>query len=146
MRSLTLLVALVILAPLVGCTDSAPTEPSGFAPFFQADLVIGNGIAAELGDELTVEYTGWLYDANQPQNKGLQFDSSRGRAPLTFTLGASDVIAGWDLGLVGLRVGGVRRLVIPPTLAYGENRRGVIPGNATLVFDIELIDAVRPGQ
>jgi FKBP-type peptidyl-prolyl cis-trans isomerase len=144
MRSLTLLVALMLCVPLAGCTDSAPTEPSGFAPYVEIDLRIGSGIAAELGDELTVEYTGWLYDANQPDNKGLQFDSSRGRAPFTFTLGASDVIAGWDIGLVGLRVGGVRRLVVPPTLAYGENRRGVIPGNATLVFDIELIDAVRP--
>jgi FKBP-type peptidyl-prolyl cis-trans isomerase FkpA len=143
MRPFTLLLCLTVCATLAACTDSSPTEPSGFSEFTQTDLRIGTGIAAQNGDDLTVHYTGWLYDATQPDQKGLQFETSRGRTPLTFTLGNSDVIAGWDLGVIGLRVGGLRRLVIPPTLAYGEGRRGVIPSNATLIFEIELIEAVR---
>ena len=143
MRHLAVLLCLTLGATLAGCTDTSPTEPSGFSEFTQTDLTVGTGIAAQNGDELTVHYTGWLYDATKPEQKGLQFESSRGRTPLTFTLGNSDVIAGWDLGVLGLRVGGVRRLVIPPSLAYGEGRRGVVPSNATLIFEIELIDAVR---
>ena len=143
MRQLALLLLLTVCGTFAACTDSSPTEPSGFSEFTQTDLRIGTGIAAQNGDDLTVHYTGWLYDATQPDQKGLQFETSRGRTPLTFTLGASNVIAGWDLGVVGLRVGGLRRLVIPPSLAYGEGRRGVIPPNATLIFEIELMDAVR---
>jgi FKBP-type peptidyl-prolyl cis-trans isomerase FkpA len=143
MRHLVVLLGLTLCLPLAGCTDKSPTEPSGFSEFTQTDLVVGTGIAAQNGDDLTVHYTGWLYDATKPDQKGLQFESSRGRDPFPFTLGNNDVIAGWDLGLNGLRVGGIRRLVIPPSLAYGEGRAGVIPANATLVFEIELLDAVR---
>lgn len=143
MRHLALLLSLTAGVTLAGCTDTSPTEPSGFSEFTQTDVTVGTGIAAQNGDDLTVHYTGWIYDATKPDQKGLQFESSRGRTPLTFTLGGSNVIAGWDLGIPGLRVGGTRRLVIPPSLAYGEGRRGVIPSNATLIFEIELIDAVR---
>lgn len=143
MRYLAVMLCLAICGPLAGCTDSSPTEPSGFSEFTQTDLRIGTGIAAENGDDLTVHYTGWLYDGTQPDQKGLQFESSIGRDPLSFTLGTNGVIAGWDLGLVGLRVGGLRRLVIPPSLAYGEGRRGVIPANATLIFEVELVEVVR---
>jgi FKBP-type peptidyl-prolyl cis-trans isomerase FkpA len=143
MRHLALLVCLALCGAVAGCTDTSPTEPSGFSEFTQTDLRIGPGIAAQNGDELTVHYTGWLYDTTQPEQKGLQFESSVGRTPFTFVLGVSDVIAGWDLGLVGLREGGLRRLVIPPSLAYGEGRRGVIPSNATLIFEIELVQIVR---
>jgi FKBP-type peptidyl-prolyl cis-trans isomerase FkpA len=143
MRSLVVLLGLLLCGPLAGCTDKSPTEPSGFSEFTQTDLRVGTGIAAQNGDDLTVHYTGWLYDATQPEQKGLQFESSRHSDPFSFTLGTSGVIAGWDLGLNGLRVGGIRRLVIPPSLAYGEGRRGVVPANATLIFEIELLDAVR---
>ena len=143
LRYITLLLCLTACGTFAGCTDTSPTEPSGFAEFTRTDLSIGSGIAAEVGDDLTVHYTGWLYDATKPEQKGLQFESSRGGTPFTFTLGVSDVIAGWDLGILGLRVGGVRRLVIPPSLAYGESRRGVVPSNATLIFEIELLDAIR---
>ena len=84
------------------------------------------------------DYTGWLHDPAAVDNKGTQFDTSGGQG-FTFALGVGQVIPGWDQGLVGMRVGGERRLVIPPDLAYGESGVGSIPGNATLVFDVELL-------
>src|SRR5512134_1363111 len=103
---------------MAGCTDSA-TAPSDFAPFSQTDVRVGTGAEAVSGAVLEVHYTGWLYDGTKAENKGLQFDSSAGGDPLSFTLGAGRVISGWDQGLVGMRAGGLRRLVIPPSLAYG---------------------------
>jgi FKBP-type peptidyl-prolyl cis-trans isomerase len=123
----------------VGCED-APTAPTSFASFTQTDVVAGAGAEAATGSLLTVNYTGWLFDGSKPENKGLQFDSSIGTTPFTFTLGVGEVIVGWDRGLVGMRAGGVRRLVIPPSLAYGANRNGIIPPNATLVFDVALLE------
>ena len=86
---------------------------------------------------MTVAYTGWIYDPARPDGKGTQFDSG---TSLQFTLGNGGVIRGWDLGVVGMRVGGQRRLTIPPELAYGSAGRNSIPPNASLVFDIELIN------
>ena len=120
------------------CTD-APASPTITAPFAQTDLLLGTGADALTGNTLTVDYTGWLYDASKADQKGLQFDSSAGRTPFTFTLGSGQVIRGWDQGIPGMRIGGRRRLVIPPSLAYGDMRSGPIPPNATLVFDITLI-------
>ena len=90
---------------------------------------------------MTVNYTGWLYDPTKPDQKGLVFDTSIGQTPFTFTLGAGQVIKGWDVGVPGMNVGGVRRLVIPPSLGYGASRSGPIPPNSTLVFEIELVSA-----
>jgi FKBP-type peptidyl-prolyl cis-trans isomerase FkpA len=133
------LVALAALPVIfAGCTES-PTGPSSSAPYSQIDLLVGSGAEAVAGSVVTVEYTAWLYDGSQDDLKGLQFDSSTGRGPLSFTLGASEVITGWDQGVVGMRVGGVRRLVVPPSLAYGPSRYGRIPPNVSLVFDIELL-------
>lgn len=87
-----------------------------------------------------MNYSGWLYDPSQAESKGQRFDTSIGRAPFAFQLGAGRVIRGWDQGLVGMRVGGQRRLVIPPDLGYGSQGNGPIPPNATLVFDVELLD------
>lgn len=129
-------VALVIAA--AACGDS-PTGPVNIARFSQTDLVVGTGAEAVAGKTLTVHYTGWLYNEDRTDQKGAQFDSSAGRAPLTFTLGVGQVIAGWDQGLVGMKVGGQRRLVIPPSLGYGGARNGPIPPNATLLFDVELL-------
>jgi FKBP-type peptidyl-prolyl cis-trans isomerase FkpA len=100
------------------------------------DLVIGRGQVAEAGQDVVVHYRGWLH------HDGRQFDSSRARRdPLDFALGAGDVIAGWDQGIPGMRVGGTRRLTIPPALAYREHGlAGVIPPDATLVFDVELLE------
>lgn len=130
---------LAVVAGLVaGCTDSA-TAPSDFAPFSRTDVRVGTGADAVNGAVLEVHYTGWLYDGSKAENKGLQFDSSAGGDPLTFTLGAGQVIPGWDQGLVGMKAGGLRRLVIPPSLGYGGVRNGPIPQNSTLVFDVELV-------
>lgn len=97
------------------------------------DLVVGDGEEATPGRSVTVHYTGWFID-------GEKFDSSLDRGdPFQLTLGAGRVIAGWDEGLVGMRVGGQRRLVIPPELAYGPEGRSGIPPNSTLVFDVELL-------
>ena len=110
----------------------------------ELDLRVGAGVIATSGSLMVVEYTGWLYAAEKPDQKGLQFDSSVGIAPLEFTLGEGDVIAGWDLGLLGLKVGGLRRLVIPPSLAYGSVRQGPIPPNTSLVFEVELLEIKEP--
>lgn len=134
------LLSILVLAMVAcaACTD-APASPSPNVSFSQADLRIGDGDEPTGGALLTVNYTGWLYDASKTDFKGLQFDSSIGKIPFTFALGSGQVIKGWDLGVVGMKVGGVRRLVIPPSLAYGDTRSGPIPANATLVFDIELL-------
>jgi FKBP-type peptidyl-prolyl cis-trans isomerase len=88
-----------------------------------------------------VNYTLWLYDSTQAENKGRQIQTNVGGTPFVFTLGAGMVIRGWDQGVVGMKAGGVRRFVIPPDLAYGStgSPSGGIPPNATLVFDVELI-------
>ena len=122
-----------------GCATS-PAAPTKGAPYSQNDLVVGAGVAAVKGNTVTVNYTGWLYDSTKPEQKGLVIDTSLGRTPFSFTLGAGQVIAGWDLGIPNMKVGGMRRLVIPPSLAYGGTRNGPIPANTTLVFEIELLD------
>ena len=135
---------LVVSAALaaIGCGGSSPTAPTflPFAEFSQTDLRVGDGAEATAGRSLTVHYTGWLYDPTQAEQKGQQFDTSVGRDPFTFTLGAGRVIQGWDQGVVGMKVGGQRRLIIPPSLAYGSTGSGPIPPNATLVFDIEQLE------
>lgn len=98
------------------------------------DMVVGNGKMADPGLTVTVHYTGWLTD-------GTKFDSSVDRGqPFTFQLGAGQVIPGWDEGVKGMRVGGKRKLTIPPDLGYGARGAGPIPPNSTLVFDVELLD------
>ena len=128
--------AMAVFSP--GCVD-APASPTTTAPFSQTDLLVGTGSDAMTGTTLTVNYTGWLYDATKTDLKGLQFDSSIGRTPFQFTLGVGQVIRGWDQGIPGMKAGGQRRLVIPPSLAYGGTRSGPIPPNATLLFDIEVV-------
>lgn len=106
------------------------------------DLRPGTGIEAAPGMQLAVHYTGWLHEPAALGYRGRQFDSSRDRgSPLVFPLGAGRVIRGWEVGLIGLRVGGLRRLVIPPELAYGRRDvgNGLIPPNSTLVFEVELL-------
>jgi len=97
------------------------------------DLIVGKGDASASGRDVTVHYTGWLPD-------GTKFDSSKDRKqPFVFRLGAGKVIAGWDEGVAGMKVGGSRKLVIPPSLGYGARGAGPIPPNSTLVFDVELL-------
>jgi len=101
----------------------------------------GTGDEAVAGKKVTVHYTGWLHDPSKPENKGKKFDSSRDRGdPFSFSLGAGQVIRGWDEGVAGMKVGGQRTLTIPPEMGYGaRGAGGVIPPNATLVFDVELL-------
>ena len=117
--------------------DDSPTGPTSTtsAPYSQTDLVVGTGATAAAGNSVTVAYTGWLHDSSRPDAKGFQFDSG---SNFSFRLGAGTVIRGWDVGVVGMRVGGQRRLVIPPELAYGSSGDRIIPPNATLVFDVTL--------
>ncbi len=126
-------------------TTTAPATPtpsgSETMDLQKTDLAPGTGAEISSGQTALVHYTGWLYDAAAPENKGKQFDSSVGGEPFEFPLGAGRVIAGWDQGVVGMKVGGKRRLVIPPVMGYGERGAGgVIPPNATLVFDVELVE------
>lgn len=99
------------------------------------DEVIGVGEEAQVGDQLVVHYIGKLSD-------GTVFDTSVGGSPYTFTLGGGEVIPGWDQGLQGMKVGGKRLLIVPSDLAYGPTGYGPIPGNATLTFEVELVDIV----
>jgi FKBP-type peptidyl-prolyl cis-trans isomerase FkpA len=105
------------------------------------DTLVGSGREAEIGFNVTVHYTGWLYDPSKPENKGEKFDSSVDRGePFVFYLGGGQVIQGWDQGFAGMKIGGKRTLVIPPEMGYGaRGAGGVIPPNATLVFDVELL-------
>ena len=103
--------------------------------FVVEDLIVGPGIPARKGSRVSIHYTGWVNQA--------KFDSSLSRAPLAFQLGRREVLAGWDEGIVGMRVGGKRRLTVPPSLAYGKTGS---PGGATLVFEIELLDAIAPSS
>jgi FKBP-type peptidyl-prolyl cis-trans isomerase len=122
------------------------TQPPAKAPekpvFTRTDLTVGTGRAAESGKGLRVHYTGWLYDPSRPDLKGRMFDSSTDRGPFTFVLGRGQVIPGWDQGFDGMKIGGRRRLTIPPDLAYGRDGagNGIIPPNATLIFEMELLD------
>ena len=106
------------------------------------DGTVGTGVAATAGKEVTVHYTGWLHDHKATDHHGRKFDSSRDRGePFVFRLGAGMVIRGWDQGVAGMKIGGTRTLVIPSDLGYGaRGAGGAIPPNATLVFDVELID------
>ena len=107
----------------------------------KTDTVVGKGKEAVAGRTVEVHYTGWLYEAAAAKQRGKQFDSSAGRGPFFFPLGAGRVIKGWDEGVAGMKVGGKRTLVIPAELAYGKRGAGgVVPPDATLVFDVELLD------
>ena len=120
----------------------APAQAAARPAYTRTDLQVGNGAQAQKGRNLSVHYTGWLYDHTRPDMKGRMFDSSRDRGPFTFQLGAGQVIPGWDQGFDGMKTGGRRRLIIPPSLGYGVDGAGggIIPPNATLLFEMELLD------
>ena len=121
-------------------TQAAEVPPA--EPLVITDLVLGVGNEALPGMVCIVHYTGWLYDGQAPDHRGRQFDNSRARRqPLSFPLGRGHVIKGWDSGVVGMRVGGSRRLIIPPALGYGNRNMasGTIPPGSTLLFEVELL-------
>ncbi|MEY3272080.1 MAG: hypothetical protein RLZZ341_981 [Pseudomonadota bacterium] len=105
------------------------------------DTVVGTGAEASAGQRVRVHYTGWLHDPAAANQRGRKFDSSKDRGqPFSFGLGRGEVIRGWDEGVQGMKVGGTRVLTIPPEMGYGaRGAGGVIPPNATLVFEVELL-------
>jgi len=147
MRNNILLAVLVCLIAVSAACSSSTTAPtsapdSGVTTLQIIDVKVGTGVQATNGRILTVDYTGWLYSTSAADHHGNKFDSSRdpGKQPYPFTLGVNQVIAGWDQGLAGMRVGGQRTLIIPPSLGYGNQASNTIPRNSTLVFDVELLD------
>lgn len=128
---------------ITACTQQAttPKEISNMTELIKKDNKVGDGATATAGHDVSVHYTGWLYDAAAPDHRGTKFDSSRDRGqPFEFPLGAGRVIPGWDQGVEGMKVGGQRTLTIPAHLGYGaRGAGGAIPPNAALVFDVELL-------
>jgi peptidylprolyl isomerase len=132
--SLALIGALLMTSDLAAAADFV-TDSSGLK---YHDEVVGTGAEPQTGQTVTVHYTGWLDDGGK---KGKKFDSSRDRGtPFSFVLNAHQVISGWDIGVATMHIGGKRTLIIPPNLGYGpRGAGGVIPPNATLIFDVELL-------
>lgn len=142
-----------VLLSTAGCkadsnasTQASPNKETtamttNITELIKKDTVEGTGREAEAGLNVTVHYTGWLYDEAAPAHKGKKFDSSVDRGePFNFALGAGQVIQGWDQGFAGMKIGGKRTLIIPAEMGYGaRGAGGVIPPNATLLFDVELL-------
>ncbi len=151
-KSLYLGLGALLLTMMSGCqaesnsptksTEGKPAMTAAITELQKIDTQVGTGREAEPGFNVTVHYTGWLYDANATDKKGQKFDSSLDRKePFNFFLGAGQVIQGWDEGFAGMKIGGKRTLIIPSEMGYGaRGAGGVIPPNATLVFDVELLD------
>ncbi|OIR09696.1 FK506-binding protein [mine drainage metagenome] len=139
---LALLLAIGTVSTSACSEQASPTAVTGkVTELVKTDVKLGKGAEATAGHNVTVHYTGWLYDEAAPGHKGKKFDSSRDRNdPFDFPLGAGRVIKGWDQGVEGMKVGGQRTLIIPANLGYGaRGAGGVIPPNAALVFDVELL-------
>jgi len=140
----TAVLGLALSLTLAGCKRS---EAPGAAPadakpvaLQKIDTVPGTGKEAVAGATVVVNYTGWLYSPNAQLQHGAQFDSSVGREPFSFQLGAGQVIPGWDQGVQGMKVGGKRTLIVPAEMGYGAQGAGPIPPNANLIFEVELLD------
>ena len=142
MKKILAATALALGSLLSACGGGSDTPATTAPTALQAiDTTVGTGATATSGTTLTVNYTGWLYDASAANFLGRQFDTSVGKAPFSFKLGSGQVIAGWDQGFAGMKVGGTRTLIIPSSLAYGSAGAGggLIPANAALVFTVELL-------
>jgi FKBP-type peptidyl-prolyl cis-trans isomerase FkpA len=140
MRRLSAIFPFAVVLVLTACGGN--TENNSVTQLIRQDDVVGTGAEAQSGQVVTVHYTGWLFDQTRPDRKGNKFDSSRDRnEPFSFNLGAGEVIRGWDEGVAGMKVGGRRTLTIPPDMGYGaRGAGGGIPPNATLLFDVELLE------
>lgn len=137
-RGMKLISCMFVLALFVsgcGSDSSTPTAPSANVPFSTVDLRVGTGAEAVNGNRVTVNYSGWLWNSGGIDNKGTRFDAGN----FSYTVGQG-VIPGFSQGTVGMRVGGLRRVIIPPNLGYGAaGNPPTIPGNQTLIFEIELV-------
>jgi FKBP-type peptidyl-prolyl cis-trans isomerase FkpA len=143
MRVLIIFAAVAATLFISACGSDSPSAPSGgvdIPALIVTDVTSGTGTEATAGRIVTVHYTVWLYSATTADHRGARQESSRDRnQPYSFVLGTGAVIRGWDQGIVGMKVGGMRTLMIPSSLAYGDRGNGTIPPNAALVFDIELL-------
>ncbi|MEK0415157.1 MAG: FK506-binding protein [Actinomycetota bacterium] len=141
--AVTMALVAAIYLPTLLASDRGDTQAqeAAMAELIKEDLAPGEGPEITNGQTAEVHYTGWLHDPEKTEGKGRKFDSSRDHgSTFSFTVGGGEVIRGWDLGVAGMKVGGKRRLVIPAELGYGaRGAGGVIPGGATLVFDVELV-------
>lgn len=150
MRYLFSSCALGLTLALSGCgggggDTAAPVQPvvppvADTIVLQKIDNVVGTGAPAIAGKTVSVQYTGWLYDAAVPSKKGVQFDSSVGKAAFSFVLDSGSVIKGFDQGVTGMQVGGKRTVLIPASMGYGAQGNSAIPPNSNLVFDIELVE------
>lgn len=133
---------LTLALTLTGCDRAKAPAPAvaNAAPLQKIDTLAGTGKEAVAGVTAVVNYTGWLYEPKAPLQHGAQFDSSVGREPFSFPLGAGRVIPGWDEGVKGMKVGGKRTLIVPASMGYGESGAGPIPPNANLIFEVELLE------
>ena len=130
-------VAIALLTGVSACGSSSPTAPDqSSVAYSQTDLTVGTGAEATAGTTASVNYGGWLYSDSAADHKGQQFDANS----FAFVVGAGTIIKGFDTGVTGMKVGGVRRIIIPPSLAYGATGNGPIPPNAALVFDVQLVN------
>jgi FKBP-type peptidyl-prolyl cis-trans isomerase FkpA len=143
LRASRLLLAASVLMSAAACDfgSTAPTAPDqSNVPYSQVDLTIGTGAEATPGTTAAVSYGAWLYSVSAADHKGTQIDSSQ----FSFVLGANQVIPGFDQGVTGMKEGGTRRLIVPPSLAYGSTGNQTVPPNAALVFDIALATVTPP--
>jgi FKBP-type peptidyl-prolyl cis-trans isomerase FkpA len=147
MKCATLILAAAIglasgLPPAMAKPKPAPAMPAGPDKLTQLvtfDQVVGKGKLAAAGSTVTIHYTGWLYVPKAPKQRGAAFDTSVGATPHTFTLGTGAVIKGWDEGVLGMRAGGKRTLLVPASMGFGKEGLGPVPPTASMVFDVELL-------
>ena len=140
-KSLRVTAFFLLLFVIAGCSDAPAPAVGGVTELMIVDTTVGTGPEAVSGQDVSVHYTGWVYDAKAADKKGARFDSSRDRSrAFSFPLGAGRVIQGWDQGVAGMKVGGQRTITIPAEMGYGARGAGnVIPPNASLIFDVELL-------
>lgn len=138
------LFCLLLLVATAACdfgeTGNPAAPDQSNVAYLQTDLTVGTGAEAKTGMSATVQYAAWLYSETAPDHKGTQIDQNQ----TTFVIGSNQVIKGFDQGVVGMKVGGTRRLVVPPSLAYGSSGNQAVPPNAALVFDIGLANVTAP--
>lgn len=138
MTSIAVFVLIFVSFTSAGCSG----KPISVDELIITDIKIGDGAESVPGKSVSLHYTGWLYDWTQKDGRGARFDSSHDRGlPFTFVPGGGQVIKGWDQGIPGMKVGGIRELIIPAELAYGDKiaARGKIPANSPLIFEVELL-------